>query len=131
MDGFTLASQHRALTTEDYWFDIDVFRRGQDTLLLAHLRFASFSPSIFRRVKHEWQAFRQCVAAPVFALGEVDDDKWARFVTHLGFRFSRQVICNNGESRRLFVHVQPGCEPQFKDGDAQHDHDRFPQYLDG
>lgn len=105
MGDFEYARTHRALTTDAYWFDLDEYRRGQDTFLLAHLRFDKWTPSVFKRVLKEWIAFRQCVTAPVFALGEVDDDKWARFVSRLGFRFHQQVNCINGTSRRLFIHL--------------------------
>lgn len=108
MIGFEYVGTHRALTTDDYWFDLDEYRRGQDTLLLAHLRFDCFTPSILKRVLQQWSSFRKCVTAPVFALGEVDDEKWARFVSLLGFRFSQQVTCANGETRRLYVHLKDG-----------------------
>jgi hypothetical protein len=49
VDGFEYVCTHRALTTDDYWFDLDEYRRGQDTFLLAHLRFDRFTPSIMKR----------------------------------------------------------------------------------
>jgi hypothetical protein len=102
---FEFVCSHRALTSDHYWFDLDEYRRGQDTFLLAHLRFDRFTPSIMRRVLREWSVFRKCVTAPLFALGEVDDEKWARFVSLLGFRFHQQVHCINGATRRLFIHT--------------------------
>lgn len=120
MDGFEFVCTHRALTTDDYWFDLEEYRRGQDTLLLAHLRFDRFTASILKRVKQQWSTFRKCVTAPVFALGEVDDEKWERFVSLLGFRFCKQVICLNGETRRLFLHLVDG-NAQLNRQNFQHD----------
>lgn len=101
-DSFLFVTRHRALDRPEYLFEIDEYRRGADQFLMAHLRFAKFSPSIFKRVLHEWKVFRSCTYAPIFALGEVDDDKWKNFVTHLGFTFDRDVVCLNGERRRMF-----------------------------
>lgn len=112
MGDFTFVTTHRALTTDDYWFDLDEYRRGPQSLLIAHLRFDRFTPSLMKRVLKQWASFRKCVTAPVFALGEVDDNKWVRFVTLLGFKFSKQVICANGATRRLFTHLVS------KDGNA-------------
>lgn len=103
MDGFQYVRTHRALTTDTYWLDLDEYRRGQDALLAAHVRFERFSPSIMKSVIVGWRAFRQCVSAPVVAIGEVDDEKWERFVTRLGFRYFKEVICINGKKRRLFI----------------------------
>jgi hypothetical protein len=105
VDGFQYVRTHRALTTDDYWFDLDEYERGQDKLLAVHLRFDRFTPSIMKNVIHQWRVFRQCVTAPVTAIGEVDDEKWERFVTRLGFRYCKEVICINGKKRRLFIHT--------------------------
>lgn len=106
---FEYVCTHNALTTDDLWFALDEYRRGQDVFLFAHIRFERFTPSVLKRVlKQQWPAFRQCVTAPLFAVGEVDDEKWERFVTLLGFRFSHQALCANGETRRLFIHTADG-----------------------
>lgn len=81
-------------------------------MLLAHIRVAHWSPSVFKSILREWKLFRTCVKAPIFACAEVDDDKWERFVSRLGFKFLHTVICNNGETRRLFLHV-------IEDGDVR------------
>jgi hypothetical protein len=102
---FEFVCTHRILTTEYFWFDLEEYKRGQDTFLLVHLRFSKWSPQAFKQTRKVWTAFRQCVTAPIFALGETDDEKWARFVSLLGFRFHTQVNCLNGCTRRLFIHV--------------------------
>jgi capsular polysaccharide biosynthesis protein len=56
-------------------------RDTQITQNLAHLRVFRWSPSVLKSLLKNWSLLRQCVKAPLFALAEVDDDKWARFVT--------------------------------------------------
>jgi hypothetical protein len=101
---FEFIERHRALTDNDYWFEIDEYVRGGDQLLLAHIRVARWSPSVCKRIDKQWAIFRQCVTAPLFACGELDDDKWARFVSRLGFEPFQIVTCLDGEQRRLFIH---------------------------
>lgn len=101
---FEFVTRHRALDRPEYLFEIDEYRRGADQFLYAHLRVFKFSPSIMKRILAEWRAFRAIVAAPLFAIGEVDDEKWERFVTHLGFEPAIEVVCLNGERRRMFRH---------------------------
>jgi hypothetical protein len=105
VDGFEYVCTHRALTTDAYWFDLDEYKRGQDTLLAAHIRFDYFTPSVLKDALRVWRAFRQCVTAPVIAIGEVDDAKWERFVTLFGFRYCKEAVCINGKKRRLFIHT--------------------------
>jgi hypothetical protein len=100
---FEFVTRHRLITHDEYWFEIDEYRRGQDQFLLAHLRIVTWTPSILKRIMREWKMFRQCVSAPLFAIAEVDDDKWERFVARLGFRFHCNTVCNNGEHRRMFI----------------------------
>jgi len=99
---FQPPTRHCILCYPEYWFEVDEYRRGEEVFLLAHLRFAKFTPALFKRWLAEWRAFRACVDAPIFAIGEVDDKKFERFVTHLGFVFDRDVVCINGHKRRMF-----------------------------
>lgn len=105
MDGFKFVQRHDVLTRPEYWLEIDEYRRGDDQFLLAHFRFAKWSPSIFKRALAEWQLFRQHVKAPLFCIGEKDDDTFLHFVTRVGYRLLRNVICENGIERRLFIHT--------------------------
>lgn len=96
---------HKVLLNDEYELHIDEYVRDEDQFLLLHLRFLKWTPSVFKRFSAHWRALRSCVAAPLFALGECDDDKWQRFVTRFGFKYLHTVICENGESRRLFIHT--------------------------
>lgn len=102
-DDFEFVTRHRVLTYPEYWFEIDEWRRGQDQFLLAHIRIAKWTPSVLKRIDREWAAFRECVDAPLFAIAEIDDRKWERFVSRLGFRFHCDTVCENGEPRRMFI----------------------------
>lgn len=59
-----------------------------------------------RRMRDVFAAFRAVVACPLFAIGEEDSPKWERFISHFGFRYLTDVICENGERRRLFVNYK-------------------------
>ena len=112
---FEFHQNHLVLDKPEYLFDIDEYRRGQEQFLLAHISVHEWSPRVLKMILHDWRLFRQCVTAPLFACaGPGDTDKWERFVSRLGFRFLRNVICENGEPRRLFIHaVQPRCQPDL------------------
>ena len=105
---FTFVARHDALTTEDYLFEIDEYRRDDDQLLLAHLRVFRWSPSVLKSLLKNWSLLRQCVKAPLFACAEVQDMKWQRFVKLLGFEPFHDILCVNGEQRRLYIHTTEG-----------------------
>jgi hypothetical protein len=105
---------HEVDINEDYEVYLDEHRRGQDVFLLVHVRFLRWSPTTFKRLLANMKLLREHVSAPLFALGDVDDDKYERFVTRVGFKFHTHVLCNNGERRRLFIHLgspSPKCPP--------------------
>lgn len=102
---FKFVKRHRIITTDDYWGEIDEYQRGGDQLLLSHIRVARWSPSVRKSLLHDWGLFRQCVTAPLFATGLVDDDKFAKFLDMLGYKLLLpEVTCVNGGSRRLYIH---------------------------
>lgn len=101
---FEFVNRHRLITTDDYWAEIDEYRRGGDQLLIAHLRVVRWSPSVCKRFRHEWECFRRCVTIPIFTLGIEDDDKFERFVRSFGYQPFQTVTCLNGAQRRLYIH---------------------------
>lgn len=106
MNDFVFVQRHPARITDDYWFELDEYKRASgDQFLLVHIRVHKWSLSVFKRMLHEWRVFRQCITAPVFACPEVDDARWVKFVSAMGFKPLQQVICNNGASRPLFIHT--------------------------
>lgn len=104
-DDFEFVTRHRVRTTDDWWFEIDEYKRGQEQFLLAHIRVAKWSLSALKRMAREWKLFRSVVKAPLYACAEEDTDKWERFVSRFGFRFLCNIVCNNGEERRLFISI--------------------------
>jgi hypothetical protein len=94
---------HRVRDTADYWCEIEEHRRGEDQFLLCHIRFNKCTPSVMKQFLREWECFRRCVPAPLFATAEVEDEKWVRFVTRLGFKPLREVVCRNGARRTLYL----------------------------
>lgn len=102
---FEFVARHIVVKHPEYWCEIDEYRRGDDQLLLGHIRFIKVSPSAFKRLLKEWRLLRQCVTAPIFAVcGEGSPEVWERFVAHLGFQpFGMEVECNNGALRQLYI----------------------------
>jgi hypothetical protein len=120
-DDFDFVSRHSILKNPEYWFEIDEYVRGQDQLLLAHLRIAKWTPSVLKRIDRDWRVFRECVTAPLFAHAEIDDRKWERFVSRLGFRFLCNVVGTNGETRRMFISRINNARFRTADLADQHD----------
>lgn len=103
LDHFSFIKRHVVRETNDYFFEIDEYQRGADQLLLAGITFFRFTPSVLKQMLREWDMFRSCVKAPLYVVGYTDDAKWERFIKRLGFVFLQTVVCNNGETRRLFI----------------------------
>lgn len=104
---FKRLQRHLLHATDDFFFEVDEFARGGDQLLIAHVRVLRWSPSVAKECHRVWDAFRACVTVPVFTLGEVDDPKFERFVLSFGYQPFQTVTCENGETRRLFIHTMP------------------------
>lgn len=107
--GFEFKAKHCVRDTEHYRCEIDEFvnELGQ-RFFQAHVDFIKFTPAIAKQFFREFEHFRQQCPIPLWALGAVDDDKWAKFVSRLGFHFQMNVVCNNGAHRRLFYCPPPG-----------------------
>jgi hypothetical protein len=108
MSDFEFITRHRVYTDphERYIFEIDEYHRGEDQLLIAHLRFFSFSPSALKQALTHWTSFRSVVTSPLVCWGEDESDKWQRFVHMFGFKpLGQSILCNNGERRELYIHL--------------------------
>jgi hypothetical protein len=97
--------RHDVRRTDDYWFEIDEYRHGEDQLLLVHLQFFKWTPAVCRRVLREFKIFRTHCRAPLFACAEKPDAKWFKFITMMGYRFHQNIECNDGSVRPLFIHI--------------------------
>lgn len=106
MAGFKLVTRHDVRRTDDYWFEIDEYEdAGGQRMLLVHLQFFRWSPSVLKQVIREFKQFRQHVRAPLFACPPVADAKWRKFVTLMGYRYLQDIPCDDGETRPLFIHT--------------------------
>lgn len=77
-----------------------------------------FNATVLRRMVSDWQAFRACTDAPMFAIEKYPDDrKWERFVKRMGFEFSSRVVCADGQSRRCFVSKKKNKNDDFNHQD--------------
>lgn len=71
---------------------------------IMHIDVYSFTPSVLKRMKREFETLRSCTDATLFAIEpNPDDGKWHRFVTIMGFEFSSHVECTDGLTRRCYV----------------------------
>lgn len=88
-----------------YHAALEEFRRGHDCMVFLHLTVWKKRASVYKEILRNWVIFRKHVTCPLYAVGgDVDQDKWEAFVSKLGFKFLTNVVCENGVSRRLFVH---------------------------
>jgi len=125
---FAPHAYHVLIDNDEYGFAIEEHRRPSDgqQLLIAHLRFKQFTPSVMKHCLRDWRLFRQCVQAPLFAWGEEQDDKWVRFVTRLGFSpLDSWIVCKNGERRQLYLNA-PGYGLHNANLDPERDHQQLP-----
>lgn len=99
---FEFVRCHVVRNCPDYIAQIDEYRSGEDTFLLAHLGVKRWAPSVLKELDRDWQTFRKIVPAPLFATAERDDKKFHRFVARYGFRPLQEVPSLSGEPRTLF-----------------------------
>lgn len=92
---------------EDCELLLDEYRdaSGQQ-MLLAHLKVHRWSLGALKRIARNWSVFRQHITAPIYATPMVDDEKWRRFVTRMGWQSTgQQVLCHDGIERPLYIHT--------------------------
>ena len=83
-----------------------IFDTGE-VMTLFHLDVFYFSASILRQMLRQWEVFREHNPVVLFCHGEVDDEKFAKFVSKFGFKPLKVVPCSDGVNRRLFVNFGP------------------------
>jgi hypothetical protein len=102
---FTFHARHTH-DTPDFTFELDEYRRApNEQRLLAHIAVHQWTPSVLKKILHEWRTLRKCVTAPIFVTPKDDDEKWIKFVQLLGFRPLNKVMCNDGVERNIFIHI--------------------------
>jgi hypothetical protein len=107
IDGWVPQGETAVLDKPEYYFALEEFRRGEDQMVFVHITVRKWTVSVFKEILRNWKLFREYVTCPLYAIGGVEDlDKWETFVSRLGFKFLQDVICENGEHRRLFIHFK-------------------------
>jgi hypothetical protein len=125
---FTLVQTHPVIDCPDYTCELDEMRRGDDQMMIVHLKVHKFSPAIAKRLLDEWALLRSCVPCPLFAYGEEDDEKYAHFMRTLGFEPISFIPCTDGRSRRVFVSLRK--HNAFQDHTKQFEHERSMECTD-
>jgi len=97
--------RHDVLRTDDFWFELDEYRDGEQQMLLAHLQFFHWSPRVCRQFIQDWRVFRQYVTVPLFACPKDMDAKTFKFLCKTGWRFKQHIECDDGKIRPLFIHT--------------------------
>jgi hypothetical protein len=104
---FEFYAEHDLSKSPEYQSVLHELRDEQGSqMLVIHMdvNASLFSPSVLKRMVAEFATLRSCTDAPIFAIEDnPDDDKWGRYVGHMGFEFSSRVDCTDGRSRRCFV----------------------------
>jgi len=72
-----------------------------------HVDVYFLSKEILQDMLQRWQVFRKTVPIVLFAMGEVDDEKFHRFVSLVGFQKLKEIPCTDGKTRRLYVSWPP------------------------
>ena len=104
-EGFKFVTRYEALKTPDYLCELDEYRRPDGAqLMLAHIRVHHWSAAVFKKIFREWKVFRSICKAPLYACPEVNDARWVKFVTALGFKpLLDDVPMENGERRPVYI----------------------------
>lgn len=102
-----LRERYVAHSDEDCELLLDEYRDSEGRqMLLAHLTVHQWSLGALKRIARNWATFRQHITVPLFATPMVDDEKWRKFVTLLGWRpTGQQVLCHDGIERPLYIHI--------------------------
>ena len=104
-----------AIDKPEYVFELEEMRSGEDQMIFAHIRVNTWSHAVLKQMLADFRLFREHVSCPLYATAEHDDAKWESFISFFGFKFLQNVICENGEERRLFVNL-PTLKESNKNG---------------
>lgn len=113
---------YTAHETPEYSFELDEYRDGDaHQMLFVHLHVKRWSPGMLREMLSVFAKFREAVSCPLYALNPDEDEKWEKFVGLFGFNFLRDMICENGEQRRLFLNLKsPQAALKKEKNNGQH-----------
>lgn len=72
-------------------------------MTFAHLDVFYFDKSILRKLLAQWKLFREHVNCVLYCIGDEDNDKFRKFVSHFGFTPIGILPFACGETRTIFV----------------------------
>jgi hypothetical protein len=97
-------ASYRVTDCPEYLWELDEHRGPSgEQMMFAHLKVRKWSKSTLALMRERFRQFRECVSTPLYAIGDVEDAKYVKFLRHFGFEPLTEVICENGERRRLFI----------------------------
>lgn len=104
-DKFEFKQRISVVKNEDYHFEVDEFRRGDDQLLLVHCRVFRWKPSVLKRMLLDWRFIRaNVITQTVYCTGMNDDDKFRRWCRLFDFKLYLDAVPTDcGEPRSLYV----------------------------
>jgi hypothetical protein len=107
-----------AYECDDFIFELDEYSDATKQMIFGHVFFYKFTPAAMKHCIEVYKTFRQTVDCPIYAYGEEDTPKYARFVGHLGFTPVSSITCVNGEQRTLYISLK---DPHVTREECRHD----------
>jgi hypothetical protein len=93
------------IDSPEYLFEVEEYRNGDKQMVFIHLHIWKWTISVLKRIRRDFNLFRQCVPCPIYTCGTADDDKFERFVSLFGWKPLTTIPCTDGKTRRLFIHI--------------------------
>ena len=76
----------------DYKFYIE----EHEGLPFMHCDVYNWSPTVFKKLKKDWNSFTELHGGPLFCCKEVETTGYLKFIAALGFKLFRQVVSLKG-----------------------------------
>lgn len=103
---FSIVAEHIVTDCPQYRWTLEEHRNHKDQqMMFIHLEVREWSKSTLKAMLNAWTEFRKIVKCPLFATAEVDDKKFEHFARLFGLTPIQEVVCENGEQRRLYMHL--------------------------
>lgn len=111
--GYEMSPRVTVLDEPEYTASYHVTDLGDGRqMTFVHLDVYHMDKEILRRLDAQWQVFREHVPVVLYCMSDDDSEVWAKFIQRFGFEFLHDVVCSDGNSRRIFVNYGPIKEAQ-------------------
>lgn len=81
-------------------------------MTFVHLDVYAMNREILRRLDAQWALFREHVPVVLYAIADEDSQVWSKFISRFGFEYHNDIVCTDGNTRRLFINYGPIKEAQ-------------------